>query len=202
MLQACLLALIAGYADTVGFLGFGVFAGLMTGNTILGGIALAGPAPGDSLPFGMVIFGFFSGVLLCQGVLRLGSGIWLPLGLSALLLAGCGFVDRALAGPMLAMAMGAQNAAVTRFGGITLNTVFLTGNLQALARNLVALLWRSAGATARPNGTLLLSAVWLAFAVGAVGGAAMQGWMHHPLLVPALILPFVPLLVRARTQEA
>ena len=41
MIQAVLLALIAGYADTVGFLRFEAFAGLMTGNTILLGIELA-----------------------------------------------------------------------------------------------------------------------------------------------------------------
>jgi hypothetical protein len=36
MLPACLLALVAGYADTVGYLRYDAFAGLMTGNTILG----------------------------------------------------------------------------------------------------------------------------------------------------------------------
>ena len=41
MLQASALAIIAGYADTVGYLHFGAFAGLMTGNTILLGIEIA-----------------------------------------------------------------------------------------------------------------------------------------------------------------
>ena len=41
MLQASALAIIAGYADTVGYLHFGAFAGLMTGNTILLGIDIA-----------------------------------------------------------------------------------------------------------------------------------------------------------------
>ena len=39
--QACLLAVVAGYADAVGFLVFNAFAGAMTGNTVLLGIALA-----------------------------------------------------------------------------------------------------------------------------------------------------------------
>ncbi len=41
MLQACLLAIIAGQADTVGFLRYDAFAGLMTGNTILLGLEIA-----------------------------------------------------------------------------------------------------------------------------------------------------------------
>jgi hypothetical protein len=41
MIQAVLLALIAGYVDTVGYLHFNAFAGLMTGNTIFMGIEAA-----------------------------------------------------------------------------------------------------------------------------------------------------------------
>lgn len=41
MIQAVLLALIAGFADTVGYLRYEAFGGLMTGNTILLGIEFA-----------------------------------------------------------------------------------------------------------------------------------------------------------------
>lgn len=41
MPQACLLAVIAGCADTVGYLRYDAFAGLMTGNTIPLGIEVA-----------------------------------------------------------------------------------------------------------------------------------------------------------------
>ena len=46
--QAGVLSLVAGYADTLGYLSFGAFAGLMTGNTVLLGIALAQRADGDT----------------------------------------------------------------------------------------------------------------------------------------------------------
>ena len=39
MLPAVLFALIAGYADAVGYLRFKAFAGMMTGNTVLMGLA-------------------------------------------------------------------------------------------------------------------------------------------------------------------
>ena len=41
---------------------------------------------------------------------------------------------------ILAFAMGAQNAAATRFGDVTLNTVFITGNLQKLRQRLPVVL--------------------------------------------------------------
>jgi uncharacterized membrane protein YoaK (UPF0700 family) len=43
--QASVLSIVAGYADTIGYLSFGAFAGLMTGNTVLLGIALFSHEP-------------------------------------------------------------------------------------------------------------------------------------------------------------
>jgi uncharacterized membrane protein YoaK (UPF0700 family) len=49
MVQAILLALIAGYADTVGYIRFKAFAGLMTGNTIFLLITPVSPLIGRKL---------------------------------------------------------------------------------------------------------------------------------------------------------
>ena len=63
MLPACLLAIVAGYADTVGYLRYDAFAGLMTGNTILLGIDVAnGRAPSAAFHGGIIAV-FLAGVI-------------------------------------------------------------------------------------------------------------------------------------------
>ena len=60
--QACILAIVAGYADAIGFLTFGAFAGAMTGNTVLLGIALAGAQYADAAQSAIIIAAFMVGV--------------------------------------------------------------------------------------------------------------------------------------------
>ena len=129
--QASILVIVAGYADAVGFLAFGAFAGAMTGNTVLLGIALAGMDFNAAAQSAIIIASFLVGVA-CKRP----PGRRLPL--AAI------FASRRsrssprrwsrplVAAPVLAFAMGLQNATMTRFSGANLNTVFLTGNLQKM----------------------------------------------------------------------
>jgi len=186
------LAVIAGYADTIGFLRFDAFAGLMTGNTILLGIGLASAHLLRAAFYGTIIAAFLGGVLLSRALLQLGAAPWVALTLTAVLHVVCSFVDRSWAAPLLALAMGMQNAAATRFGGVSLNTVFITGNLQKLGEGLVAWLWtRRAPSTVASDGVAIFALVWLSYALGAVLGALGHAFLAYPLLVPAAVLPFV-----------
>jgi uncharacterized membrane protein YoaK (UPF0700 family) len=192
MLRAVVLAIIAGYADTVGYLRFGAFAGLMTGNTILLGIEIARRELRDALLHAIIIASFLGGVLIARGLLRFACPIWGALTASALLYVVASFVARDWAAPLLAFAMGGQNAAANRFGGVNLNTVFITGNLQKLGEGIVAWLWpprdrrRESG-----EGVAIYGFVWLAYMLGAALGAAGHAFLAYPLLVPAEILPFI-----------
>jgi uncharacterized membrane protein YoaK (UPF0700 family) len=60
--HACVLSVVAGYADTLGYLTFDAFAGLMTGNTVLLGIALAHGQPLQAARNAAIIVVFLSGV--------------------------------------------------------------------------------------------------------------------------------------------
>ena len=192
MPQACVLAVIAGYADTVGFLRFDAFAGLMTGNTILLGISLANAQLLRAAIYGAIIAAFLAGVLLARALLQLGAAQWMALTVAAALHVACSFLGRRPAALLLALAMGVQNAAATRFGGVSLNTVFITGNLQKLGEGLVAWLWHRRSRAAPPSdGVAIFGLVWLSYAVGAVLGALGDALLTYPLLVPALVLPFV-----------
>ncbi len=197
MLQACLLAAIAGYADAVGLLKNDAFAGLMTGNTILLGIEISKGKFVDALFHTGIIAAFLAGVIAARALIRLGLKIWLALSLVALLLVFCSFVARDVAAIVLAFAMGLQNSAANRFGGFALNTVFITGNLQKLGEGLIAWAWPSRDGDAKEaEGVAIFGAVWLTYAVGAVLGAVASEHLSFPLLFPAAFLPFVMLSIQ------
>jgi uncharacterized membrane protein YoaK (UPF0700 family) len=189
--QACMLAVIAGYADTIGFLRFDAFAGLMTGNTILLGISLASAQLLRAAFYGAIIGTFLAGVLLSRALLQLGAAQWMALTVTSALHVACSFLGRGWAALLLALAMGMQNAAATRFGGVSLNTVFITGNLQKLGEGLVAWLWRRRSPAPASDGVAIFGLVWLSYALGAVLGALGNAFLTYPLLVPAAVLPFI-----------
>ena len=63
MFRVTVLAIIAGYADTVGYLHLNAFAGLMTGNTIFMGMELATAKYGQAAFHGIIIAMFLFGVI-------------------------------------------------------------------------------------------------------------------------------------------
>ena len=136
MLRACLLAIIAGFADTVGFMHYQAFAGLMTGNTIMIGIEVATGKLSEALFHAAIIGIFLLGVIVSRVILRYGKPPWVALTAAGALLVVCGFLGNTAAALLLALAMGMQNSAANRFNGVALNTVFITGNLQKIGPGL------------------------------------------------------------------
>jgi uncharacterized membrane protein YoaK (UPF0700 family) len=201
MLPACVLAVVAGYADAVVFLRLGLFAGLMTGNTVLMGIALFSGLPWRALGHLLVILSFFVGVMGSRVARRLGLRPAVPLVYTVLMLVVAGFAADSWAGPLLASGMGAQNAAMNRFGGINLNTVYLTGNMQHLSENFVAFVWHGNEAPPAVAALAIPAAVWVCYGSGALCGAAGHAYLSWPLLVPAALLA-VSLLVRVFSVPA
>ena len=187
--QACLLAIVAGYADAVGFLAFNAFAGAMTGNTVLLGIALAGGNLFDAAQSAVIIAAFVLGVA-ASAVLRRYVPLAALLGIEAAAIVAAALALPLVAAPILAFAMGVQNATMTHFAGTTLNTVFLTGNLQKLVE---ILLKRDTGSRPTSEGIAiaLLGRLWLAYLVGVVLGAAAWNWTAYPLLLALLPLAAV-----------
>jgi uncharacterized membrane protein YoaK (UPF0700 family) len=201
MARAIILALIAGYADTVGYLRFNAFAGLMTGNTIFLGVELAEQKWSAAANHFAIIVMFLVGVALAQAFLRLTIPAWIVLCGVAALLVLCGFMNHELGSLVLPLAMGLQNSAANRFNGVALNTVFITGNLQKVGEGLIHWLWHAR----HPNppasdGFAIFGWVWIGYAVGACFGAIAERNMTFPLLIPAAVLPVVmlPWLARSR----
>jgi uncharacterized membrane protein YoaK (UPF0700 family) len=185
--QACLLAIVAGYADAGGFLGFNAFAGAMTGNTVLLGIALATDKLADAAQSVAIIAAFLAGVA-ASALLRRHVSLAAILVIEMAAIVVAALVTPPVAAPVLAFAMGLQNAAMTHFAGLSLNTVFLTGNLQKLVETLLR---RDAGSTSEGVAVALLSRLWLAYLAGVVLGALAWTTTAYPLLFAVLPLPVV-----------
>ena len=191
MLQASLLALIAGYADTIGFLRYEAFAGLMTGNTIMFGIEVATSQWARAGFHATIMMMFLAGVMLAQAALRLGVSIPVALCGASGLLVLAGVTGKLTAALILPLAMGLQNSAANRFNGVALNTVFITGNIQKVGEGLLAWAWPAPGKPRSSGGFAIYGLVWAAYVVGAGLGALAERGLSQPLLLPALVLPFI-----------
>ena len=203
MLQACILAIIAGYADTIGYIRYEAFAGLMTGNTIFLGMEIANGKLMGAAFHGGIIVTFLIGVIVSRTLILHEFEPFHALSLTSVILIVCGFLPHGIAAFLLALAMGMQNSAANRFNGVALNTVFVTGNLQKLGEGIVGWIWSTAEERKTHfDGAAIFGSVWAAYAAGALVGAFANKSLTYPLLLPALVLPFVmPLGKRSTPQQ-
>jgi len=106
--------------------------------------------------------------------------------------------DRWLALGTVALAMGVQAAALSRFAGVSVSTVVVTSTMVRLAEANLDVLLRLFGraATADRAPWLLLAGVWLAYAVGAMAAVLLTPASNAPLLVAAGLVIVVVMLRR------
>ena len=98
---------------------------------------------------------------------------------------------------ILALAMGLQAAAITRFGGVAVSTVVVTSTLARTAEAALDYLWpspeRPPPSVAKPR---LLALTWIGYLAGAIIGALLVSAFAYPLLVPAALLLIIAWLCR------
>ncbi|MEN9865539.1 MAG: hypothetical protein RL748_1129 [Pseudomonadota bacterium] len=208
--MALLLALVAGYVDTLGFVAlFGLFTAHVTGNFVLIGKELSGPGEGvliKLLAFPAFILGVAlarlaalalkkHGVVETRPLLLLQTGFllaFMAFGLAALPLTRPDALLAILAGMCGAFAMGVQNAQGKLALAALVPTTVMTGNVTQLVMDAVDLLFKIdplSASSARKRMARMLPPV-LSFAVGAVGGA----FAFHFASFWALLLPVLALL--------
>jgi uncharacterized membrane protein YoaK (UPF0700 family) len=181
-------AAIAGYADAVGYLRAHAFAGMMTGNTVLMGLAFLRRADLPAYDYAAILALFFVVSAIGFAALRLRCP---PLVL--LLAEGAAIVAAGTTGAggaiiFLVIAMGLQNPLATRLG-LALSTTFITGDILRFAEGLVGR--RVRPATESRASFAVYGIAWLGYAVGATLGAAGFALLPLPLLVPAATLGYV-----------
>ena len=188
MPQAVALAIIAGYADAVGYLRFKAFAGMMTGNTVLMGMAVFGHADLAVWTYAALLALFFAAAVTAYMFLpRFPPG--LILGAEAVLILLADAITARWAVVFLVLAMGLQNPVATRLG-VPLNTTFITGDILRFGEGLARRLAPHSSHGGRVP-FAIFGLVWLGYAAGAALGTGIYELTPWPLIVPALLLGFV-----------
>ena len=183
------LAFIGGYGDAASFILAKTFTGHVTGNLVLGAIAVAAQDWRAMLGLLSAIVTFLIGVVLSVLIARplkawpswpllpAIMGIEVILIVAAALALASGLAHRVeIFVIFVSLALGLQNGAFRRAGGISVHTTYLTGMITSLIST-EAEKYTSGSAPAileTPDPKIgLLCGIWIAFVLGAGVGAAM-----------------------------
>ena len=199
------LAFVGGFGDAAGFVLAKTFTGHVTGSLVLGTIAIAAHAWRDALAHFSATTCFLAGIPLSVVIARLRAAwpLWpfLPMALGIeVILITVAYFALAFRSPTgveifvacLSLALGLQNAAFRRTGGISVHTNYLTGMITGLLSEEAER--HSFGLALRPSKLSepkigLLYGIWGWFFVGAVTGATVVFRFKQPgilAVVPVL----------------
>ena len=183
------LAFVGGYGDAAGFVLAKTFTGHITGSlVVLGAIAIAAQDWRSTLAHALAVVCFLTGVILSEFVARAMANwrTWpflsSAIAIEVLLLVAAYFALASHASfglesfvVCMSLALGLQNGAFRRTGGISVHTTYLTGMITGLVAtqaetHLFATATDKGAADPKFN---LLYGIWGAFVLGAGAGAAM-----------------------------
>lgn len=193
------LGLIAGYVDAVGYVELrGIFTAAMTGNATTFGISLADGNWFRAASVGTVLGLFFCGALgasLLRRALPAYRHEWLWM--AGLLAAAQMMHWSHPAGDssrvetlLLAVAMAMQGEALSRFSGVSVQTIVVTNNIVKFADNIAGFLWGIG--RGESNFTVASALPGLGWA-GCISGAFLSVFARHA--TSGFFLAPVPLLV-------
>jgi uncharacterized membrane protein YoaK (UPF0700 family) len=180
--RTALLCVIGGSADAVSYLRHDTFVGAMTGNTVLLGIDLAGLRFDHAAYHAGIIAVFFAAIVATLAALKASLPASLPLVFTAIMLGGSELIAGQWSAAVAAGALGMQNAAIRKIGGVSINTAFVTGDLLRLGSAVT-----EASAPDQQVTLTVLAIAWTAYAAGAIIGAVALHAIAHPMVVPAVL---------------
>jgi uncharacterized membrane protein YoaK (UPF0700 family) len=183
------LTFVGGYCDAAGYILAKTFTGHTTGALVLAAISVAGHDWRNFLRHFLAIALFLTGVasiLIAERfIARTPSWFVLPIAMTVeiVLISSAYFALTSrltakfgLFVGCMSLALGLQNGAFSKAGGISVHTTYLTGMITSLLKTEAQR--HSSGTTARGEAasdqkSKLLGGIWLAFVLGATVGAAM-----------------------------
>ncbi len=186
-IAAMALALVAGFVDAYGYLGWHVFGANMTGNTVIFAISLYQDAGRAYLPL-MLIALFFAGAIFGRAIMdrfKSHTALYAEAGL----LGVASFAPGYAALPIISLAMGIQNTALSTFAGVAANTSFLSGDYAKLGQAIADIAVRRG--TDRDRKTI--SIIWSLIATYACGALVSAFCNKIPLRV-LFVVPVVAVL--------
>ena len=200
---AIVLACTAGYVDALTYLAIGAFVANVTGNTVFLAMAIVTAAWASASKHGGALAAFVLGAMAGRTILRRWSCPRCALAAGACLI----LLSAPLRGlprlVVLATAMGMQDAAVMRFGGTSINTVFVSGDLVQFGDAVANL-----GATPMASRKAWhLGGTWLAYLGGAAAGTVAARMPSHArvdwrLILAACVIAAIAMFATQRDRES
>jgi uncharacterized membrane protein YoaK (UPF0700 family) len=213
------LAFVGGYGDAADFVLADAFTGHATGNLVLAAIRLAGHDWRTCFRRLSAVALFLTGILLSLGLERLtvrrpsGSALLTAIGVEVVLIVASYFAVTShlsrrleLFISCMSVALGLQNGAFRRAGGISAHTTYLTGMITDLittepeVENYNSRAARRQESASDPKVTLL-SSIWLAFVLGAATGAMMVLRLKALGILGAAMLLFALMIYSVRVLK-
>lgn len=216
------LAFTSGFIDAISFLGLAVFASVMTGNTVLLGLAIGT----GNVPLGLgalfALVGYIGGVILgvrIVGQFTIQQKIWPNTVTKAFVIEALVLLMLAIGGlfsgskpsdlvlytfvVFASVAMGVQSAAVNALGISGISTTYITGTwtslISSLARPNRQRTSKSKGTSTEILTTRLQAMVVVAYIVAAVtGGISEINWSLKAAIIPVITVGFVIAVARIR----
>jgi uncharacterized membrane protein YoaK (UPF0700 family) len=206
------LAFVGGYGDAVSVVLAKTFTGHITGSLVLGAIAIAAHEWSALVVHLLAVLfflvGVISSVLIERGLVAWPSLNSLPtvLSIEVILTIVAYLALASRVAPRveifvvcLALALGMQNGAFQRTGGISVHTTYLTGMITSLV---TAEAKRSQIMSTPDTKLRLLYGIWLAFFVGGAAGGAMAFHFKETGILGATFLLLMILLSRIRERAS
>src|SRR5215468_10183234 len=177
------LSFVGGYGDAAGFVLARAFTGHATGNLVLGAVATAAGNLPEVLSHFSAVAVFLIGVFLGAWVMQLRKPSRLSLVLAPeliLIVSAPLMLSAHLGGTQafvlcVSLALGLQNGAFRRVGGVGVHTTYLTGMITSLisstAEKYSSQLVPPTASPYNPK-IALIAQIWIAFVLGAISGAA------------------------------
>jgi uncharacterized membrane protein YoaK (UPF0700 family) len=205
------LAFVGGYGDAASFVLTKTFTGHVTGNLVLGAIAIAAQdwraVLGHVSAIVTFLIGIFVSVLMVHALRAWSSWPFLPtiMGMEVILIVLASFaLSSGVAHGVgifvifVSLALGLQNGAFRRAGGISVHTTYLTGMITSLISTEAeqyAAEEVPQDVRAHDPKISLLCGIWIAFVLGAGTGAAMVFHLGAVGMLGAALL-LIPLALR------
>jgi uncharacterized membrane protein YoaK (UPF0700 family) len=210
-LLSCGLAFVGGYGDAASFILAKSFTGHVTGNLVLGAIAIAAHQWRTALQHLSAIVTFVMGICVSAMIVRplkaWSSWALLPtvMGMEVILMAvACLLLSSHMARGveifviLVSLALGLQDGAFRRIGGVSVHTTYLTGMITSLISTEVEHYASEVNpAVVRVSDPKigLFSGIWITLVLGAGTGAAMALHFKALGMLGAAVL-LIPLILR------
>lgn len=202
---AILLAFVAGYMDATGIIKWKTYVSFMSGNTTQLGTAISNQASNIIITSATVIGAFLIGIYAgtCLSLWKRYKIKTLPFYIVSGILLIYMILSYKIQIPIIpsvavmGFAMGLMNTIVTSVGNQKVNTDFVTGTLNSLARNIAMYSMTDNTAERKDYKTnmIRLFLLWVGFVFGAVTGAFFLPFLENWTLIFPVMLLLISVLV-------